>query len=97
MKRLEREPFALLGINADQDRREVEKFLSEQQITWPVWWDKGLDGPIVTRWNVRGYPAIYVLDGAGVIRFKNVFGKELDEAVDRLLVDQKKSEGARKP
>jgi hypothetical protein len=97
VKRLEREPFALLGVSADQDRRELEKFLNEKQITWPIWWDKGFDGPIVTQWNVRGYPTIYVLDHTGTIRFKNVYGKELDEAIDQLLAEKKKSDDKQKP
>ena len=41
----------------------------------------------VSRWNVRGWPTIYVLDHNGVIRFKNVRGPKMDEAVDKLLAE----------
>ena len=35
--------------------------------------------------DVYGWPTIYVLDAQGVIRFKDVRGEEIDEAVDQLL------------
>jgi hypothetical protein len=61
--------------------------MEKEQITWRSWWDgpKGTDGPLSKKWNVRGWPTIYVLDAQGVIRFKDVFEKEMDEAVDQLL------------
>jgi hypothetical protein len=34
---------------------------------------------------VRGWPTVYVLDGRGVIRYRQVFGKQLDDAVQALL------------
>lgn len=86
VQRLADKPFALLGINSDQDREELKKVLQENQITWRSWWDGGsTEGPIATKWNVTGWPTIYVLDGDGVIRFKNVRGEAMDQAVDSLV------------
>src|SRR5712664_1563495 len=86
VKRLEGKPFAILGINSDSDRSELNKVLAKEQITWRSWWDGGsTEGPIATKWNVRGWPTLYVVDAQGVIRYKNVQGKELDRAVDALL------------
>ncbi len=42
-------------------------------------------GPIATKWAVSGWPTIYVLDAKGVIRYKNVRGEAMDEAVDALM------------
>jgi len=86
VKRLEGKPFAILGINSDSDRSDLKKVLAKEQITWRSWWDGGsTEGPIATKWNVRGWPTLYVVDAQGVIRYKNVQGKELDTAVDALL------------
>jgi hypothetical protein len=86
VKRLEGKPFAILGINSDKKRDELKKNLEQEHITWRSWWDGGsTEGPIATRWNVTGWPTIYVLDGQGVIRYKNVRGPEMDTAVDSLL------------
>jgi peroxiredoxin len=85
VKRLEGKPFALLGINSDPKDR-LRKVMKEENITWRSWWDGGdTRGPIAKAWNVRGWPTTYVIDPKGVIRYKNVRDKHMDEAVDTLL------------
>jgi hypothetical protein len=89
VKRLEGKPFALLGINSDPDKVALKKAMEKEGITWRSWRNGGsTTGPISKKWNVHGWPTIYVLDAKGVIRFKNVREKELDEAVDKLLAEQ---------
>jgi hypothetical protein len=91
VKRLEGQPFALLGINSDRDREALKKVMKKQGITWRSFWNGGsTQGPISSAWNVRGWPTIYVLDHKGVIRYKNVRGERMDEAVDKLLAEMKK-------
>jgi hypothetical protein len=91
VKRLENEPFALIGVNSDKDLEKLAKRIEEEQITWRSFWNgpKGTGGPISTAWNVSGWPTIYVLDAEGVIRFKNVRGEAMDKAVDELLAEMK--------
>ena len=85
VKRLENKPFALLGINSDPDKEKLKEAMKQEKITWRSWWDQTTSGPIATKWNVHGWPTIYVLDAKGVIRYKNVREEELDKAVDALL------------
>jgi len=87
VKRLEGKPFALLGVNSDTKDR-VRQAMKKENITWRSWWDGGnTEGPIAKAWNVSGWPTIYVLDAKGVIRYKNVREKKMDEAVDKLLAE----------
>jgi hypothetical protein len=86
VKRLDSQPFALLGINSDKDRDDLKKVMEKEQITWRSWWDGGsTEGPIATQWNIQGWPTIYILDDKGIIRYKNVRGEAMDKAVDQLL------------
>jgi hypothetical protein len=86
VNRLADKPFALLGINSDRNRDDLKKVMEKEKITWRSWWDGGsTNGPIAKKWNVHGWPTIYVLDHKGVIRFKNVRGESMDKAVDLLL------------
>lgn len=90
VKRLEGKPFALIGINSDDDRAQLKKVMEKEKITWRSFWDGGsTEGPIASTWNVRGWPTIYVLDHKGVIRYKGVREKSLDKAVDALLQEVK--------
>jgi hypothetical protein len=53
---------------------------------WRSFWDGGsTNGPIATRWNVSGWPTIYVIDAKGVIRYRDVREQAMDKAVDTLL------------
>src|SRR5437764_11494185 len=88
VKRLDGKSFALLGINSDRDRSQLQTVLEKEQITWRSWWDGGsTGGPIATQWNVHGWPTTYVLDTKGVIRYKQVRGERMDAAVDKLLAE----------
>ena len=88
VKRLADQPFALLGVNSDKDREKLKQTMQEEGITWRSFWNGGsTSGPISTRWNISGWPTIYVIDAEGIIRFKNVRGDALDKAVDELLAE----------
>jgi hypothetical protein len=91
VKRLADEPFALIGVNSDADLEALEPVLVEQQITWRSFWNgpEGTRGPISKRWNVSSWPTIFVLDAEGKIRYKNVRGEAMDQAVDALLDELK--------
>jgi peroxiredoxin len=90
VKRLEGKPFALLGINSDPKER-LPQVIKKENMTWRSWWDGGsTQGPIAKAWNVKGWPTTYVLDGKGVIRYRNVREKEMDKAVDALLAEMEK-------
>src|SRR5436305_11729029 len=88
VKRLADKPFVLLGVNSDQKKDELKKTLEKEQITWRSWWDGGsTNGPIATSYNVSGWPTIYVIDHKGVIRFIDIRGDNLEEAIDQLLAE----------
>ena len=92
VKRFEGKPFALLGINGDLDRDTAKRAVREQQINWRSWSDAGAKNDRISKtWNVHGWPTGYVIDHNGIIRYKNLRGRELDEAVERLLPDAEAS------
>jgi peroxiredoxin len=87
VKRLEGKPFVLLGVNSDE-KSKLKQVRQKENMTWPSWWDGGdTSGPIASKWNVRGWPTIYVIDHKGVIRFKGPREEALDRAVDQLLAE----------
>ena len=87
VKRLEEQPFDLIGINSDGTREEIQTILEANEITWRQAVDGSTEGPLATKWNVNGWPTIYVIDAKGVIRYKNVRDQEMEEAVMKLLAE----------
>jgi hypothetical protein len=87
VKKLEDKPFVLVGVNSDSDKAELRKTIEKEQITWRSFWNgpEGTHGPISTKWNVQGWPTIYVIDAKGTIRFKGWRAEEMDQVVDQCL------------
>jgi hypothetical protein len=98
VKKMESKPFALVGVNSDADREALKEVLKTEEITWRSFWNgkEGTGGPISTKWNVSGWPTLYVLDHKGIIRHKwlgSPGDKVMDEAIERLV---KEAEGEKK-
>jgi hypothetical protein len=86
VKRFEGKPFALLGINGDQDSATAKRAVRERQINWRSWWDASAKNePISKTWNVLGWGTTYVIDHNGINRYENLRGRELEVAVEQLL------------
>ena len=89
MERYAEWPLVMLGVQTGSSRDAARRDHQANPVAHRVWWDpaKGeTGGPIATAWNVRGWPASYVLDGDGVIQFIDLREEDLLKAV-RQLVD----------
>jgi peroxiredoxin len=68
---MERKPFALLGITSDNDREKLKQRIKDENVNWRSWWDGGgIHGPIANKFNVPGWPTVYILDHHGIICHK---------------------------
>jgi thiol-disulfide isomerase/thioredoxin len=86
IERLAGRRFVLLGVNSDKDRGHAKEVVQKERLTWRSWWDGIPPGPIATRWGVRGWPTLYVIDAEGVIRYKaGSYDETHDKAVYTLL------------
>ena len=90
VKKMEGKPFALVGVNSDPDREGLKDMLKKEEITWRSFWNgkEGTGGPISKKWNVQGWPTLYVLDHKGIIRHKwlgSPGDKVMDEAIEKLV------------
>lgn len=84
VERYKDKPFSLISVSVDGKKEDLEKFLEKEKMPWNHWW-QGATSSLTTQWNIKAYPTIFVIDAKGVIRYKGVRGKELDEAVKKLL------------
>jgi len=90
IKKLADKPFVLIGVNSDKDREQIRDLVKAQDLNWRSFWngDKGINGPISTKWNITGWPSIFLIDHEGVIRYKNLPGpKQLEFAITKLMDD----------
>jgi thiol-disulfide isomerase/thioredoxin len=89
--------FTLLSVNTDQTVATLRESIRAGEVTWRCWWDGAAGGPIASRWNIRSWPTIYLLDAQGVIRAKNPRDGELDTLIDGLLKEESEARAAGQP
>ncbi|MFK7766217.1 MAG: TlpA family protein disulfide reductase [Mariniblastus sp.] len=89
VKKLADKPFAIIGVNSDGDLDEIRKITKAKNISWRSFWNgpNGASGPISTQWNVSSWPTLYLIDAEGKIRFKNLHGAEMDDAITKLMAE----------
>jgi hypothetical protein len=84
-----RAPFVILSVDSGASADESRAALKREGLTYRAWWDGGgakpAAGPIATKWNVVGWPATYVIDEHGVIRYVDLLQEELVTAVRSLV------------
>jgi peroxiredoxin len=90
VERLKDKPFALVGVNCDDDKDRASQVIDKSRLKWRHWWDgdKSAGERITKSWQVDSFPTVYVLDARGVIRYKDKRGEELEEAIDKLLAEK---------
>lgn len=88
VERLKKEPFAVVGVNTDPSET-LSRLVKNGTTTWRNFRDGRVGGEISSKWDIAGWPTVYVLDHKGVIRHVDLRGKELDEALDQLIKEAK--------
>ena len=94
VEKLKDKPFVLVSISADEKKETLKEFLEKEPMPWVHWWEGRREGGILNDWNVEFFPTIYILDHKGVIRHKNIRGKAMEEAVEKLLDEMSKDKDA---
>ena len=66
-KLLPADKFMVIGLSVDNSLEDVKNFVSEQNVTFPMYWDEGgskIANPILRTFR---YPETYILNADGVI------------------------------
>lgn len=86
MNKLKGQPFALIGVNVNAyDSKQLKAVMDKEQLNWRSTADQGA---IAEKWNSPGTPVYYMIDPAGVIRYKwvgNPGEKAIDAALEKLI------------
>ena len=78
--------FEIVGINLDRDQAKFEKYLADNGVTWPQYFDGlGWRNKIAQQLGVHGAPASFLIDSGGIVRGANLRGPALGQALNRLL------------
>ena len=74
----------ILGINFDEPTPQVEQFVEEYRLNFPILLDPG--GEVQKLYRVRGYPTTFIVDDNGIIRYHHI-GLITEDQLDHYLTD----------
>lgn len=74
---LKGQPFEILAANLAEEKPQIESFLTEHPVNFPILLDP--KGSAVQAWRVFAYPSTYVIDKQGTIRYALFGGHEWDD------------------
>ena len=64
--------FEILGISLDKDKDVLQKFIAEEKMPWPQYYDGlGWDNKLSKKFEISSIPAVWLVDKKGVLRDMN--------------------------
>ena len=79
--------FEIVGISFDVDKGRLEKFVADQEMTWPQYFDgKQWKNKFGQEYGINSIPAMWLVDKKGNLRDMNARGG-LEEKVEKLLAE----------
>ena len=80
--------FEVVGISLDEDKAEVEKFVTENKIPWPILFaGKGWQDPVAQFYGISGIPQLVLIGRDGNVITLDCRGGKLGEKLAELFKD----------
>jgi peroxiredoxin len=84
--------FEVVGISLDEDKAEVEKFVADNKIPWPILFaGKGWQDPTAQFYGISGIPQLVLIGRDGNVITLDVRGEKLGEKLGELFKDAGKA------
>lgn len=78
--------FEILGVSLDQDRKDWQKAVQKDKISWLQVNDNGgWEAKTGIQWNIDQIPTSYLIDKQGRVVAMDLDGEELEKALKALL------------
>ena len=80
-------PFALVGVNTDDDLETIRQVVQEKNLTWRSFYDEKM--AISKSYGINAFPTIILIDDKGIVRSVNPM--DLDYSINELGAAAEKS------
>lgn len=69
-EKFKKHPFEIISINLDIDKSLADKFISTQDINFPIAFDP--DAKVANEYGIEGMPSSYLIDDKGQLRLRYI-------------------------
>ena len=83
-ERLHAQGFEIVGISGDTDRTALQNVIQRHKLPWPQLFEGSSMPSLASKFGIRHYPSMWLLDRQGVVRFISA-GANLEEKAKQLL------------
>jgi peroxiredoxin/TolA-binding protein len=81
-----RDGFEVIGINVDNERADVDAFISKHKLTWPqIVEPGGMDSRLAIDYGIISLPTMFLVDAKGKVVSRNLRTAELEKQLEKLL------------
>lgn len=85
-KKFKGKDFEILGVSIDKSKADWIRAIQKDRLTWPQVLDPGgWDAQSTANYGVDAIPASFLIDKEGVIRGVDLYGRELEGMIRKLL------------
>ncbi|MEI6350846.1 MAG: TlpA disulfide reductase family protein [Verrucomicrobiota bacterium] len=85
--RLHEQGFEIVGVSLDSDKATFERFLSEEELPWPQYFDgKGWGNSLAQQYAIASIPTMWLVDKNGILRDLSA-RQDLETKVEKLLAE----------
>jgi thiol-disulfide isomerase/thioredoxin len=77
--------FEVIGVSCDHNREDLEKFLQENAIPWPVLYGDNGPSPTVEYYGITGIPTMILVGANGNVISITARGPQLRQELEKLL------------
>jgi len=79
--------FEIVGIDLDQDKEALLKFVAKQRMPWPQYFEEGGGAnKFAEQFGISGIPTMWLVDKKGLLRTEEA-REDLAGAVTKLLAE----------
>jgi thiol-disulfide isomerase/thioredoxin len=96
VEKMKDKPFVLVSVSADKDKKTLQEFLEKEKMPWVHWWNDGPKSEVLTKYRVKAFPTLYIIDHTGTIKHKwigNPGNDKIDAAIEELVKAAIKAKG----
>ena len=96
-KKFQGQPLVVLSVGLDDDEQKWKKFVADNGMTWPQYFDGGFPGPISRLFAVHAIPHTFTIDADGVLQDEQVGDASIEGKLKKLVAKAREPSGAEKP
>jgi thiol-disulfide isomerase/thioredoxin len=80
-----RNGFEVIGINVDNDRKDLDAFVQQHKLTWPQIFEAGgMDGRLAVDYGIISLPTMFLVDAQGKVVNRNLRITELEKQLEKI-------------